>query len=235
MRRLMLLVFLAAFLALPAAASATALLDDTNVESIHDGGPAPGSEAFGYTATSTGTAASISVYLDSSGGVTVGLYANGYCNQPGTRLAVASNTSNTAGAWNTLTIPAVQINSGTRYWIALGANLIQGETTGTISYRDVGSSGSSLDWSGTGFANPFSRSAQWRSNPVRAYVSTTSVPPVKPVNTALPVVWWFLVRRSRAKPSRLARGHGRELHRSATHIHGPMVLRDRPIRSPRAT
>jgi hypothetical protein len=172
MRRLSILCVLclsfAATLAESATANAAVLIGDQHVEATTDGGSSPGSEAFGYTATSSGTARSISVYLDSTGGITVGLYTSGSGSRPAARLATASNTSNTAHAWATIPIPAVTINSGTRYWIALGGN------GGLISYRDKGSSGSNLDYSGTGFANPYSRTGQWNSNPVSAYVSTAS-------------------------------------------------------------
>jgi hypothetical protein len=182
MRRLLLIIAALSCLAFASTAQATVLLGDQHVEAIADGGSSPGSEAFGYTATSSGTAGSISVFLDSTGGITVGLYANGSGSRPAGRLATASNTSNTAHAWATIPIPAVTINSGTRYWIALGGK------GGSISYRDKGNSGSNLDYSGTGFAAPYSRTGQWNSNPVSAYVSTASAPPVKPANTALPAI-----------------------------------------------
>jgi beta-glucanase (GH16 family) len=193
MRRLSILCVLclsfAATLAESATANAAVLIGHNHVETFADTGTAaPNSEAFGYTATASGTAGSISVYLDSTGGITVGLYAAGGSNRPGALLARGTNASNTAHAWATIPIPAVAINSGVQYWIAVGANPIQGETTGTITYRDMGNSGTSLDYSGVGFASPYARSAQWHSDPLSAYVSSTSTPPppVKPANTVLP-------------------------------------------------
>jgi hypothetical protein len=176
----------AATLAESAPANAAVLIGDQTIGATADGGSAPGSEAFGYTASASGTAGSISVYLDTTGGVTVGLYGAGARSRPGARLAVASNSSNVAHAWATIPLPgSVKINLGGRYWIALGGN------GGAISYRDKGNSGSSLDWSGTGFASPYSISQQWNSNPVSAYVSTPSEPPpppVKPANTVSPAL-----------------------------------------------
>jgi hypothetical protein len=145
----------------------TVLLGSQTVQGTHDGSSAPASEAFGYTAGASGTAASVSVYLDSTDGAQVGLYADS-AGKPGARLDTATIASNAAG-WATVPLAGdASITSGTRYWIALGA-----KTGGTISYRDMGSGGSNLDWSGSGFPNPYSPALQWNSNPVSAYVSGT--------------------------------------------------------------
>jgi hypothetical protein len=153
-------------LAFASTAQASVLLGRNAVETTARTTSAPSSEAFGYTAIASGTAGSISVYLDSTGGVTVGLYAAGGSNRPGTRLATASNTSNVAHAWATIPIPNVPIMSGTQYWIAVGAN------GGSATYRDR-SSGTSLDYTGTGFASPYARTAQRNHDPLSAYVSST--------------------------------------------------------------
>jgi hypothetical protein len=177
MRKLLLIIVALGCLVFAASAQATVLLGDQNIEPTIDGWPSPNSEAFGYTAISSGTAGSISVYLDSKGGITVGLYANSSTNRPDRRLAVASNTSNVAHAWATIPIPAVTINSGTRYWIAVGGN------GGSIAYRQR--YGWSYDYRGTGFASPYVWTTQ-RHVQLSAYVSSTTARPVKPADTVLP-------------------------------------------------
>jgi hypothetical protein len=175
---------------LSSGSSAQILLGSPAVASTPDGGAYPGSEAFGYTATASGTAGSISVYLDSADGAMVGLYADSSRHHPGVLLAHGSVTSNSPG-WVNIPIANVTVTTATRYWIALGS----ASSGGTIGYRDTGNSGSSLDYSGTGFANPYSVGGRWSSNPVSAYVvaagsttSSTSTTGSPPVNTGLPVI-----------------------------------------------
>jgi hypothetical protein len=163
------------------------LLGNQSVAGTKDGGSGT-SEAFGYTATVTGTATNVNVYLDSTDGVALGLYAD-KSQKPGARLDHASVASNSAG-WVTLPLSAaVQITSGTRYWIAIAAT----SSRRTIGYRDAGSSGSTLDYSGSGLANPYGIQQQWNSNPASAYVGGTAStppppPPAAPTNTVRPVV-----------------------------------------------
>lgn len=141
------------------------LLGNSTVQSSHDGGQGT-SEAFGYTATTSGTATSISVYLDTTDGVSVGLYADS-SGRPGSRLAQASVSSNPAG-WVTVPLSGgPSLTSGTRYWVAIAAP----SSTAQIGYRDDGTSGSTLDYSGAGLANPYSVQHQWNSNPASVYVS----------------------------------------------------------------
>jgi hypothetical protein len=143
------------------------LLGDSSVEVFTDG-PATGShvEAFGYLASQSGRATSISAYLGSTDGVTLALYADA-SGTPGARLDQGSVASNTAGWTQVPLAGGVAISPGTRYWIAVGAN-----PGGSVTYRDSGSSGSTLDWSSdSGFANPYVANNQWNSNPASLYVS----------------------------------------------------------------
>ena len=76
----------------------------------------------------------------------------GEFSQPGARLDEASVASNAAG-WVTVPLSGgVQIVSGTRYWLAIAAT----GATSTVGYRDAGTSGSNLDYSGSSatLANP---------------------------------------------------------------------------------
>ena len=143
------------------------LLGDQTVESIPDGGEGT-SQAFGYTATTSGTATTINVYLNSTDGVHVGLYAdNG--SKPGALLDEGSVSSNSAG-WVSISLNGgVSIQSGTRYWIAVAAL----SSSAMVGYPDAGNSGSNLDYSGSGVANPYSITGQWNSNPASAYVGGT--------------------------------------------------------------
>lgn len=149
----------------PPPPGATLLLGNKTVQSIQDGGDAPGSEAFGFTAVASGTAKSLSVYLDSTDGAQVALYADS-AGKPAARLDTATINSNAVG-WTSVPLTGgVNVTNGTKYWIVVGA-----KAGGTIRYRDLGSSGSNLDWSGSGFPDPYGPRFQWSSNPISAYVS----------------------------------------------------------------
>jgi len=92
-------------------------------------------EAFQATATSSGSLTSLAIYLDtgsSAAKVTAGIYTDTGAIKPGTLLAQGSTTALTAGAWNTITIPATAITAGTPYWLA-----ILGTNGGTIRFRDT--------------------------------------------------------------------------------------------------
>jgi hypothetical protein len=75
----------------------------------------------------------LTIYLDgtsTAGRLTAGLYTE-LSGHPRTLLAQGSSTTLTPGAWNTITIPAVSVTAGTRYWIA-----ILGTQSGTLVFRD---------------------------------------------------------------------------------------------------
>jgi hypothetical protein len=163
-----------------ATAGNAVLLGNQTVQATQDGGQST-SEAFGYTASVSGTATSISVYLDSTGGVLLGLYTD-KSSKPGVRMDEGSVASNAAG-WVTVPLSGgAKIASGTRYWIAIAAT----SSSRTAGYRDAGNSGSMLDYSGNGLANPYSINQQWSSNPASVYVRGTTSTPVAPANTVLP-------------------------------------------------
>jgi hypothetical protein len=166
-----------------ASSPATSLLGVQSVATTHDGGSGA-SEAFGYTAGATGTATSAHVYLDTTDGVRIGVYAD-KSGKPGVKLGYGGISANSAG-WVTVSLSGgAHIVKGTRYWIAIAANV----GGGTVGYRDAGSSGSTLDYSGTGLANPYSATHQWNSNPASVYIGgTSSTPAVAPTNTAAPTI-----------------------------------------------
>jgi hypothetical protein len=166
-----------------ASSPATSLLGNQSVATTHDGGTGT-SEAFGYTAGATGTATSAHVYLDTTDGARIGVYAD-KSGKPGVKLGYGGIAANSAG-WVTVSLSGgAHIVKGTRYWIAIAANV----GGGTVGYRDAGSSGSTLDYSGTGLANPYSTTQQWNSNPASVYIGgTSSTPAVAPTNTAAPTI-----------------------------------------------
>src|SRR5215831_3125279 len=79
------------------AAGDPVLLGSTEVQAQSDSCGTGCAEAFGYTAAVTGTATSIDVYLTSTDGVSVGLYADNGSQQPGALLASGSVSSNAEG------------------------------------------------------------------------------------------------------------------------------------------
>jgi hypothetical protein len=157
-------------------AFATALAGDTNVESYGDTVSGIG-EAFGYQATASGTAKSISVYLTSHVGATVGLYATPICGEtpcgyPGALLDSGSVSTNKAG-WVKVPLSGggISVNQYTRYWIDLAPN----SGSSTTGFKDAGfnQGGSTLDWTSLSYTldSPFAKDDQFDSAPASAYVS----------------------------------------------------------------
>jgi hypothetical protein len=165
-----------------AGTGASELLGDQTIESSQDGGTGT-SEAFGYTASASGTATSVSVYLASTDGVSVGLYADS-SGQPGARLDSGTVSGNNAG-WVTVPLSGgVSISQGAQYWLALAAT----SSTASVTYRDSGGSGSNLDYSGNGLADPYSINGHWSSTPASVYLSGTTAPLTAPSNTSAPTI-----------------------------------------------
>jgi len=101
---------------------ATVMIGNQAVETNLDKNPAKQAEAFPALANTTGSVATINLYLDPTSGtgpVSVGLYADNGHNHPGTLLGQGSTSSPVAGIWNPISIAASSINAGTRYWIAV--------------------------------------------------------------------------------------------------------------------
>ena len=69
-------------------------------------------------------------------------------------------TSNAMG-WVSLPLTAgVQLTAGTRYWLVIAAN-----GSKTVTYRDMGSGGSNLDYSGSGLTSVYQVSGHWAEQP----------------------------------------------------------------------
>jgi hypothetical protein len=147
------------------------LAGDTNVEPGPDSNVAGQAEAFQYAANASGTARSASFYLDRSSmatKITVGVYTD-TMGHPGALLAQAADKSLTAGTWNTVALPPVQMTGGTSYWIALLG------TGGTIIFRDTdtggGPSENSAQTSLRSLPSDWSSGSGWASSPASVYVS----------------------------------------------------------------
>lgn len=139
-----------------ASAGDPVLLGDTGnaPDAAGVGGGAPQSpEAYAYTATTAGTAQSISVYFCGTGcgvgspaaySTEVGLYSDN-SGVPGTLLGSGTITSPTLDAWNTVNISgSASISAGAQYWIAT-----LNEGTGTqyeyFTYDDLANSDGQAD------------------------------------------------------------------------------------------
>jgi hypothetical protein len=174
------------------------LLGSAAVQSWGDSSAAGSAEAFQYTATATGTARSLALYVSSGSSapaIDVGLYSNASGN-PGKLLASATISSPASGAWNVVGISPVSLTSGATYWLAaLGPN-------GTLAMRDLASGGGATKTSAssslTALPASWSSGASWSNSPASFYAAGSVVEespsppppsaPSAPVNTAAPVV-----------------------------------------------
>lgn len=122
------------FTALVASSPAqTILFGDNAIEAQRDSNALGTAEAFQTTATASGTLTSLVFYVDGSSTVTqitLGLYAD-KSGIPGALLTQGKITTITLGAFNTVSVPATAITSGTPYWIA-----VLGTGSGKIMFRD---------------------------------------------------------------------------------------------------
>lgn len=165
-RSFLVLAIAAAALAVSvSAAAASTLFGNTAIESSGDSLSGTHSEAFRYESSLAGTATAVSVYLTSSSGAKVALYAESG-GKPSTLLASGEVSSNTAKAWVAIPLASsVAIAKGTHYWIAL-----QPRAGGKVNFRDHSLSGET-NYEGSGFANPWSTIETYTDGPMSAYVT----------------------------------------------------------------
>jgi hypothetical protein len=178
---LALLVVAAIVLSATQSSSATSilLLGDQTVEPKADSNPAGAAEAFQTTATTTGTVATLTVYVDSSSTSTsaiAGLYTDN-AGHPGALLGQGTLTSPTRGAWNVIAMPAVSVTAGAKYWIAL----LGPAGSGTLAFRDrcCGNGAPSETASQTGFAAlpaTWPTGKSYKDGPVSVYGSSADSP-----------------------------------------------------------
>ncbi len=111
----------------------TVLMGDQAIESSLDTNTTGLAEAFPVTATASGQVGSINFFLDESSAATkvyVGIYKDA-SGKPGTLLTQGSTTQLYPGTWNSVTVTAASVTSGTAYWIA-----ILGATGGQVYFYD---------------------------------------------------------------------------------------------------
>jgi hypothetical protein len=111
------------------------LLGSAIVQPSVDSNPSGTAESFQYTATQTGTATALHVYLDErndASEVIVGVYED-TADHPGHLVASGRSSRLTPGEWNAIPIDGVRIVAGQRYWLALLSPL----ESGTIRFRDL--------------------------------------------------------------------------------------------------
>ena len=87
-------------------------------------------EAFPFTATASGQVGSFNFFLDETSAATkiyLGIYKDS-SGKPGSLLTQGSTTQLYPGTWNSVTVTAASVTSGTAYWIAILG------TTGGIPY-----------------------------------------------------------------------------------------------------
>jgi hypothetical protein len=152
-----------------------AILGGTStIQSGRDSNTAGQAEAFQFVASASGSATRLFVYLDAANAasqVVVGIYAhNAQTGNPGGLLAQATLTSPTAGSWNSVTIPATNIVSGTKYWIAV----LGPAGGGTIQFRDTAAGTKSQTSSQTTLTSlpaTWSPGTNWNNSPMSAYVA----------------------------------------------------------------
>jgi len=147
------------------AAGATTLFGTTTVEKSGDSLTGTNSEAFRYESSLAGTATGVSVYLSSTAGAKVALYAESG-GKPSTLLATGQVASNSAKTWVAVPLESsVAIAKGSHYWIALQPN-----GGGKVDFRVHALSGET-DYEGSGFANPWSTIHTYSDGPLSAYVT----------------------------------------------------------------
>ena len=198
-RRIALAVLLMSFLVLLGSGlsgshltGATLLVGNNSVQSFGDTDAAGSAEALQYTATSSGTVGSLSLYVDSGNAATsvnVALYSDAGGN-PGTLLTSGTLSHPTPAAWNSVAVPPAAVAAGTKYWLALLG------LGGQVNFRDVASGGGATQNSAqtnlSGLPQTWSSGSHWANSPASffadANVSSTPTPaPATPTPTSGPM------------------------------------------------
>jgi hypothetical protein len=117
--------------------SATLLVGRTTLaQRALDNDVAGKAEAFRATASGSGTASVVCVYLDPTNAATKlvgGIYADNGSNHPGALLSQGTNLGPLInGVFNTVLIPPVALAAGTTYWITI----LSPVGSGTLRFRD---------------------------------------------------------------------------------------------------
>jgi outer membrane protein assembly factor BamB len=138
---------IASLLLLPSSGLAAFLGGDQAIERTVDQNVAGAAEAFQLTAAASGTAGTVSVYVDSTSTaatLVAGIYSDSG-GHPGTLLTQGSRSAPTSGAWNDVAVPPVSIIAGAQYWLGILS------PSGTLRFR-TRSSGKAEAPSATGLS-----------------------------------------------------------------------------------
>lgn len=176
--RVVLILALAIAMTAPGLASAdagTTLLGARSIQRSVGSQPADSAVAFSFRSTTSGTARSISVYIDRRNrakNVRVGLYDSDG-SQPGALTAQSKRVSAKRSGWKTLSIPPSSIVAGSRYWIAIRGS------GGRLYFRDRSSrstckSKTAKKTSRASFPSTWRTAETRRTCALSAYVSGTA-------------------------------------------------------------
>ena len=161
----------------PSGAAGTVLLGDQSVEPKGDSNPAGAAEAFQATASASGVAAKLTVYVD-SGSTATSLVAGIYTDaggHPGALLGAGALNAPVSAAWNDVPLTGATVVSGTVYWIALLA------PSGTLKFRDRCCNGgspaqASAQTNLSSLPANWTAGASYKDGPVSAYASAVDAP-----------------------------------------------------------
>lgn len=170
-------LILLSLLCVTAVRAQTVLVGDQTLESNLDSNAVGLAEAFPATAAASGSVGSINFFLDESSAATkiyVGIYKDA-SGKPGTLLTQGSTTQLFPGTWNTATVSAVSLTSGTPYWIA-----ILGTTGGVPYFLDRSTTACHSQTSSqsnlTSLPSTWTTGQTWNTCYISAYAVTGTLP-----------------------------------------------------------
>ncbi len=188
---------IASFLAVPASGMAAVIGGDQNVERTVDQNVAGNAEAIQMVAGASGTAGTVSVYVDTTSTAATliaGIYADAG-GHPGPLLTQGSKPAPVGGAWNDVSVPPVAILSGATYWIGILS------PSGTLKFRIKAGGGHAESPTATGLS---ALPATWTTKSsytdlASAYVQSATV--VGPVLSVAPLSVAFASQAGGAAPA----------------------------------
>jgi hypothetical protein len=170
--------------------SGSVLFGDQTIEANQDQNSAGWAEAFPFASANSGTATSVSVYVDGSSSartLIAGIYSD-KSGHPGSLLGSGSLASPKRSAWNVVTVQGAAVSAGSTYWIAVLG------TGGRLYFRDRASgpclSENSAQSSLTALPSTWTSGPEYNTCPISAYAQAAagSSPQSAPSNTSAPVV-----------------------------------------------
>lgn len=111
------------------------LLGSREIQPHVDENPAGTAEAFQYEAERDGAATQLHVYVDEQNEadrLLAGVYTD-EAGEPGRLIAVGRTDELSAGQWNVITLPSLEVVRGQRYWLAL----LGPRESGVLRFRDL--------------------------------------------------------------------------------------------------